>query len=74
MHLEIEAIDAMQSNILSHNKNSPDPLFNVQNSSGEGDPAELNDNDLQEEEILRSWAGLGVSEITCPTKVTNQMI
>ena len=54
MHLEIEAIAVMQWNVLSHNKNSPNPLFNVENSSREGDPAELNDNDLQEEEILRS--------------------
>ena len=47
----------MQWNILSDNKNLPDPLFNVQNSRGEGDPAELNDNDLQEEEILRPGCG-----------------
>ena len=57
MHLEIEAIEVMHWNILSDNKNSPDPLFNVQNSRGEGDPAELNDNDLQEGEILRPGNG-----------------
>ena len=56
MHLELEENDEMQFNILNHN-NSPNPLFNAQNSRREGDPAELNDNDLKEEEILRSGAG-----------------
>ena len=36
----------MQLNNLSHSKNLPNPLFNVQNSRREGDPTELNDKDL----------------------------
>ena len=52
----------MKFNILSHNKNVPNPLFNVQNCRREGDPTELNDNDLQGEEILRCGAREGLSQ------------
>ena len=57
MHLEMKENDKMQINIMNQNKNSPNPLFNVENSSRKGDPTELNDNDLEEGEILITLVG-----------------
>ena len=68
----MKANDKMQINIMNQNKNSPNPLFNVQNSRGEGDISKLNDKNL-EEKVMKRIAWLDLPNITCPTKVTNQM-